>query len=126
MAEPGTRAHRRSRDLHVARFIQGNLPKLLDAAEAAAREVDPGQTACPVFHRDCRVAMQMVRIVDPLVTLPEPWDTLLDGVTFGICLAAVGIYRAASRKAGRRDDRMAERLAAMDLSAAERRAGETG
>lgn len=118
-----SRAQRRARDLRVARVVSDNLPRLLDEAERVARDVDPGQHGCAPFIRDCRVAWQLAGIIDDLIVLPEPAESFDRLIAFPIALAAVGIHRAASRKPGKRDDKMAEKLAAMDLSAAERRAG---
>lgn len=98
------------------------------ASELSGDPALPGP--CLALAADADFASAVVRALDPLVVLPEPWDSLLDGITFLVALAVAGAHRLAHRRgitSGSQDEvqhrieQKLKRLVPRHLRAAKRR-----
>ncbi len=114
-------------------WTQDNLALVAEKTAQVAAELtgDPRLPApCLALAQDAMFASAVVRVLDPLVELEEPWDSILDGITFLVALASAGAYRLAHRRgpaAGtpaqveRRVEKTLQRLVPRHLRAAKKR-----
>jgi len=70
------------------------MKTVVDVASELAPELD----CCRALAQDSEIAMEVARRLDPVIVLPEPADTLVDGVIYLVGLGAAGCYRAATRR----------------------------
>ena len=82
-------------------WTQDNLGTVARQAAQVAADLsdDPSLPGpCLALAQDATFASAVVAVLDPLVELPEPWDSLLDGITFLVALVSAGAFRLAHRR----------------------------
>jgi hypothetical protein len=88
-------------------WLQANQGLVMSTVIEVAEELSEEVNGCQKLAQDAQWAREVMIRLDPYVVLPEPWDTLADGITFLVALAGIGIYRAVVR--GRPDLRGASK-----------------
>ena len=89
---------RAQRALQVATFLDRHRGPIMKVVAQVIHEMHGEYGPCQRAQQDINWAMEVSMRLDPVIELPEPFDTILDGVVFGVALAGVGIYRAAMRR----------------------------
>lgn len=97
MPNPLTPKQRAERDAVIANLLDSRRGLVMRQVVEVAAELSDEAKGCRALAQDAQIAMEVARRLDPLIEIPEPWDSILDGVIFAIALAGAGIYRAAMR-----------------------------
>ena len=97
MANELTPKQRAERDAVIANLLDSHRGLVMRQVVEIASELSDEAKGCRALAQDAAIALEVARRLDPLIVIPEPWDSILDGVIFGVALAGAGIYRAAMR-----------------------------
>lgn len=92
-----TPQQRAERDAVIADLLDANRGLVMRQVVEVASELAEEAKGCRALAQDAQIALEVARRLDPVIEIPEPWDSILDGVVFGVALAGAGIYRAAMR-----------------------------
>lgn len=86
------------------RWAEENMEDLARVTAEAAIEVGAypaAPAACMALAEDAAFARVVRDKLDPMIELPEPFDTVVDGVVFFVALTSAGAARLAARARAR-------------------------